>query len=596
MNLNNVYVGENGRIQLSGTRSGFDSKAIVDALVEAKRAPAVSMENKMEKNSTMLSAFKEMKDLTKAFETSLSNLYGAFSYDKSKNVFDSKISYTSTTNATSTASDPSQLIGIGTKNTAAIGKYEIEIHQTAKAQKTSSDILSVNAGDDLTGTYGTGSFEIGTAKGTTTIEVNAGDSLSTIRDRINNVSEQIGLRASIVSISNGQSALVLTATEEGIANSITTLNDITGNLTQSLGLIDTSLPADPDNPMQFKNLSQNAEDAIVEIDGIQVTRSTNDIDDMIEGVSLDLYKAEPGTIINIEIEQDLNKVKNAIAGFVEAYNNLMTFLNDKTYIDPVTGEAGEESTLLGNTTVSNIKSMMKRIAGGDSQGSFIQTGRDNYNVLAEIGIDLVGPAQSQTDNDINTLTIDEKTLDDALLSNSNELYELFSFKVTTTNPDFNIQSFTKGTKAGTYTIETTASGGQLQSATVNGVANSADVNGDLNTIQANNGTSAQDLKIFYSGNKDNDSSTVTVSVGIAAQMFFEMKSILDEENGVINLEMDKFETENQRYQDRINDIDERLIYTRESLTNRFIAMEAAMSRMQSMQESLDALMQTNDDK
>ena len=91
MNLNNIYVGENGRVQLSGGSSNIDFVDTVEQMIAARRIPADNLEKRVEKNDEKLVALKELQTLLKTLKDTMSNLYGATSFDNSKNIFEAKL-------------------------------------------------------------------------------------------------------------------------------------------------------------------------------------------------------------------------------------------------------------------------------------------------------------------------------------------------------------------------------------------------------------------------------------------------------------------------------------------------------------------------
>jgi len=50
--------------------------------------------------------------------------------------------------------------------------------------------------------------------------------------------------------------------------------------------------------------------SVIEVDGFARSSSNNKITDMIEGVTLDLVKAEPGTVFNLSVSADTEAAKN----------------------------------------------------------------------------------------------------------------------------------------------------------------------------------------------------------------------------------------------------------------------------------------------
>lgn len=72
-----------------------------------------------------------------------------------------------------------------------------------------------------------------------------------------------------------------------------------------------------------------AQDAIVALDGITVTRPTNSISDLIDGVKLDLVAARPGTAASITSSTPTDAIKQSVGDLVSAYNNLVNFLKQQ---------------------------------------------------------------------------------------------------------------------------------------------------------------------------------------------------------------------------------------------------------------------------
>src|SRR5690606_19096635 len=118
----------------------------------------------------------------------------------------------------------------------------------------------------------------------------------------------------------------------------------------------------------------------------------------------------------------------------------------------------------------------------------------------------------------------------------------------------------------------------------NGVAGSATVNGSV--IRATDATGAAGLSLHYSGNGDASGVRIDVTVGLGAQLFFELESILDSSAGSIQAEIDTLTDQNDAAEERIDAMLQRLDYQREQLTARFIAMETALATMSSIMDNL----------
>ena len=585
VNLNNIYVGDNGRIQLSGGSSNIDFVDVVDKMIAARRIPADSLEKRIESNDDKLKALKDLQKLMGTLKDSMANLYGATSFDKSKNIFESKQIYASTDSSTTAG----ELIGITASNAAATGSYSFEVDQIATKHKLSSDTIGVAAGADATGISGTGQFTITGGTGSSQITVNAGDTLQDIRDKINNLTDSTGVQASVIKVSPTESTLIFTSTSEGEDNRIS-FSDDTGAVLQNLGVL-----SDP-TTINAANVIDGGNNALIKLDGVTVSRSSNEFSDLVDGLSISLYDAEPGTKIKIDVEQDLNQAKTAIVGFVDAYNAVQSFINEKTFVDPTTGEASEDAILLGNSTVKTIESALQQIAGSFAQGVTDRAGKDDYSVLAEIGIDFIAYGTNQDPLLNNTLKIDETKLNDALLKEPDEVMELFLFRSKSDNSDLTMTGFSGKTNAAEYSFNIDASGGTLNSVTYDITVDGVTTTGKTAMINGNTVTTADGLRLIYSGD-GNAASTATLntSKGIGAQIFFELDSLLKDETGTLSQEVTALETQNTSYQDKIDRIDERLASQRENLMDRFINMETALARMKNIQSSLDELMAAGKD-
>jgi len=584
LNLNNIYVGDNGRVQLSGGSSNIDFVDTVDKMIAARRIPADNLEKRIEANDEKVAALKELQTLVGTLKDSMANLYGATSFDNSRNIFESKQIF-----ASSDGTEAGSLMGVVASNAAETGSYKFEINQVASRHKLSSNTQTVAASADVTGLTGTGTFTITGGTGSSSVTVAAGDTLQDIRDKINNVKDTTGIQASVVKVSETESTLILTSIEEGEANRMS-FSDDSGSVLQNLGVL-----TDP-TTINAANVIDDGNNASITLDGITVTRGSNEFSDLIDGLSISLYDAEPGTEITIEIEQDLNQAKTAILNFVEAYNAVQTFINEKTFVDPTTGESSEEAVLLGNTSVKGIESALQQIAGSFANGVTDRPDKDDYSVLAEIGLDFVAYGANEDPMLSKTIDLDEAALNEALLNEPQEVMELFLFRGKSDNSDVTMTGFDGKTNAATYEFNIDASGGTINSVTYDITVNGVTTTGKNAVVSGNSIRTADGLRLFYGGDATaNDTATVTTSIGIGAQFYFELDSILDEEDGSLTQAISDLEVQTTSYEQKVDRIDERLTRQREVLMDQFIAMESALARMKNIQSSLDELMAAGKD-
>ncbi|MFZ5375171.1 MAG: flagellar filament capping protein FliD [Campylobacterota bacterium] len=118
----------------------------------------------------------------------------------------------------------------------------------------------------------------------------------------------------------------------------------------------------------------NAQDAILEYNGISVTRSSNEVSDLINGVTLKL-KSE-GETANVNITQDQEAIVTEMKLFVESYNTLISNLRDMTMSNQETGAQG---VFNGDNFIKSISREINNI--------LISVSSDNKSLM-NYGIDI----------------------------------------------------------------------------------------------------------------------------------------------------------------------------------------------------------------
>lgn len=158
INLNNLSVDANGRVSFSGLSSGIDLEGTVDAIIAARRIPVDRLEATVEANSEKISALKDLRTILETMRTSLSRLFGQVSFGNASDIFSGKQAFASSSRVDGLpASAAGNLVGVTVANSAAAGNHTVEILQTAKSHKISSDqqsssttALGFSSGDQFT--------------------------------------------------------------------------------------------------------------------------------------------------------------------------------------------------------------------------------------------------------------------------------------------------------------------------------------------------------------------------------------------------------------------------------------------------------------
>ena len=374
-------------ITAAGTGSGIDVENIITKLTEAERAPTEQRLLLRETNiQAEISAFGSLKSALSDFRKSLTNLSSLQSLA-----------------ARSATSSKPESFTVTADNTASVGSSQIEIVNLASAHK----MISTASFAGPTTAVGAGAMTISLGSTSFNVQIVGGqnNTLAGIRDAINNATGNTGITASILTVSNGaggtQSKLVLSADDTGTANaiSVAVTGDSDGNDTNNVGL-SAFLNAN----MEQKSTAANA---LIRVDGFDVTSSTNVFKDAIQGVTLTAVKANP--TVNETLTVGINKtaIKDNLALFVENFNALSETLEFLTKYDPETQEAG---LLTGDSTVRSIETQLRR-----TMTNVVSELGGNFNSLASLGI------TTQRDG---TLKLDSTKLDSALTTNFDDVANL----------------------------------------------------------------------------------------------------------------------------------------------------------------------------
>jgi len=200
------------------------------------------------------------------------------------------------------------------------------------------------------------------------------------------------------------------------------------------------------------------QDARIVVNNVEVTRNTNEINDILSGLNLTLKKADPDTVINITVERDRDTIKEKIEDFVKAFNDVIDFVNERSQYDEDKEEAGP---LLGDLTARTVVSRIR-----DAIRSTVFDGDFAYNQLVQIGIETTTEGK---------LTVDSAKLKDALNDDIDSVISLFTATRETSDNDIAFVYHSEKTKPGTYDV------------TITRAAERAEVESDA--IEGNVGTS-----------------------------------------------------------------------------------------------------------
>ena len=273
---------------------------------------------------------------------------------------------------------------------------------------------------------GIGSKLLGADSGFNT-EITAGT--FTIGDATFTIDEKTTLSSLISEINNSEDAqayaywddatgkLSITSKKEGA--SYINIEAGTSNFTDVMGFTTSEWDGEG-NLTSSKMLTETQElgqNAIFTVNGTTITSTSNTVSSDIsrlEGITLTLKKVngEEDTNTTLKVTQDTAGLKDALKGFVDAYNKCIE------KIDEVTA-AG--SDLYGETTLTSFRNTIRSLANGanDSNGGV-------YKLLADIGITTAEADATNLSTDTNTLKLDEEKLLKALEENPSSVQAILA--------------------------------------------------------------------------------------------------------------------------------------------------------------------------
>ncbi|AFI04230.1 flagellar filament capping protein FliD [Helicobacter cetorum] len=156
-----------------------------------------------------------------------------------------------------------------------------------------------------------------------------------------------------------------------------------------------------------KNL-QKASDAEFTYNGVSITRPTNEVNDVIGGVSITLQQTtEPNKPAIISVSRDNQAIIDSIKDFVKAYNELIPKLDEDTRFDPDTKIAG---IFNGVSDIRTIRSSLNNVF--------------SYTLYTDGGVESLMKYGLGLD-DKGTMSLDESRLSSALSSNPKATQDFF---------------------------------------------------------------------------------------------------------------------------------------------------------------------------
>lgn len=364
-----------------GAGSGIDVKSLAQSLVDAEKTPRKErIEAQIAKSEAKITGYSAVK-------YALSELKNAFG----------KLNDASDFSSLKASNTQPGAFGVTASTSAEAGSYSITVLQTALAQRTASSTFAardtpLNGGVAFQLNLSIGGVPKDPIDVTTTTPAGMVSAIN---------GAKLGVTAQLINTGSGHQ-IVLTG-DTGVAN------------TFSMTTTGTN-PTNPVSDITFSQSLQTATNASFTVNGLPVTRSTNTVNDVIDGVTLELFAKTAVDSVNepvaarLDLNRDTAGIKDNIQGLVTAYNDFEETLK-------ILGDRASEveefgGVLAGESLLQSVRTQVRSMITSNSStpGTTIKAARD-----VGLSIDRFGK-----------LTLDETKLDNALQNNFGEVSTMFS--------------------------------------------------------------------------------------------------------------------------------------------------------------------------
>ena len=514
-----------------GMISGLDTKTLIAQLMAIERRPLLVIENKKSAQQQLLTLYGDASTKLNAIQAAAQALDAHSDFRK----------------ITGTSGDE-DIFTVTAGSSATPGSHSLKVLSLAQAEMEVSQGYSSKSDG-----VGTGDFSITVGTEETVINITtSNNTLEGLRDAINNSDAEV--TASIINDGDADNPyrLVITSNETGTANAITIdASGLTGGTTPAF--TDGSVEGEP---------GQQAVDASLVLDGVSITKSSNVIDDMIEGVTVTLKDVDADTAYSLTLESNTEEITSSIQTLVDAYNDFHNWLDTKKGTD----------ALKYDTMLESMDRELRSLISSGPQG----LDAEDYRSQTQAGM-------SFTRN--GALQFDTEDFTEALEDDFNGVMRLFSAYADPSSAYISFNTIGDSTQAGTYSVSITGVGASF----------AAQINGhDATTYSGSfftgaEGEDEEGLSLRFLGDTIGDYGTVHVSLGIMELIDRKIEAYTDGVDGTIK---NREEAINLRIRDLDRQIErkERSLDKTEARYNaQFTRLEMLLAQLQSQSSYLTSM-------
>lgn len=364
-------------------------KQLIDSIILSEKSPQLRMEQKK-------SDLKVYKGVLTDLDSKLSGLEGALDAftSETSNPFE----------ASTAATAESTAFGVSSGGDAALGTHTLQVDRLAQTDTRVSQQYTSND-TDLAGT-GAKTFDISVASPTDddaanreTIAVTVNPSGSTNEEVLEEIAASINTamanavddgtiesgqraQASVVMESSGTARLSVRSGETGYTNRLEFTD--TDGLLATLDVTAGDTTTDDGTGGQIYDVGTSATDSALNskflLDGLTLYRDSNSVDDALNDVTLDLQQAD-STQYSFSIETDEESIKGDVQSFIDKFNDVQKYLQEKTKVDP---ENDSRGAFAGESAIRALRYNLRN----DAVDSVSGLPDEAPSSLVEVGIEL----------------------------------------------------------------------------------------------------------------------------------------------------------------------------------------------------------------
>jgi flagellar capping protein FliD len=336
---------------------------------------------------------------------------------------------------------------------------------------------------------------------------------------------------------------------------------------------------------QFNNVIADGKKAFYLMNDMSVSSQTNKDKATVEGTVFELKRVDATQSVKLTLDYDREGIKKKVQGYLDAYNQLLKFLDEKSKIEVKQEDSKTTTSSSKKTTIvkgpfagdSSILGLKAQITGmmTNKIDELTNQNLSTYSSLASMGI--------TSEQKTGFLTIKEEAFYAALDQDFEGVKRVFVTDGYMTNSAHTFGTYSKDTKTGVYDINpaTKDFDTDYRGAGAWGTGNSpmmATITGDGDIMNSDNGDSKG---MAVKAAATSGAGKVVFVRGIAGQI----KDFYDKINNFV----DGFVTQTAKgYTDRIKDEDAKIARletqvasVKARLTKQFANLELSISKLQS---------------